>query len=289
MPQSTNNWNHIIKSGSDVVSGISAETSFILTAYKDYNIDANTGANTYSAPAEALKFEYINRATSNENGEILIDFNKIILDKRFYYLTTYFINNIVVLSATTTIQPSVTTFNNQQIKFVATSSHTVDWVLNANTIFGNPAPPNSIIIDNTYPTYQLDTSTQWQTPTLDIQVGNINSIYQSQDFEVIRENYLLQEKEYIIAKQLYEDQLKNPETQLRVIDASVNPPIYFKHVITRCLEFNEGTVSPALDYTSRTELAELNQRLVELNTIIKSIQLLYPDITIESGEGQPYS
>ena len=104
----------------------------------------------------------------------------------------------------------------------------------------------------------------------DKQVKTVNSKI---DFETILDNY--------------RSQLKAQSLDLILSSAEYQPNSFTK-VITRLLEFQEGTLSTSIDYAENANLLDLKDLLGTLNTEIGDLAGLYPEITIEDGEGIPY-
>ena len=104
----------------------------------------------------------------------------------------------------------------------------------------------------------------------------------------IKSNFKTIEEEYILAKKQYEAQLKsNIDISIDVVNKY--EPKTFKNIITRLLEFQEGTINPALDYTKVAGLDIEYKRLETMNKLINSLTKMYPSITIDDGEGIPYN
>ena len=109
-----------------------------------------------------------------------------------------------------------------------------------------------------------------KTDIIDKQVKSVNSKI---DFERDLENY--------------RSQLKAQSLELILSSAEYQPNSFTK-VITRLLEFQEGTLSTSIDYAENANLLDLKDLLGTLNTEIGDLAGLYPEITIEDGEGIPY-
>ena len=65
-------------------------------------------------------------------------------------------------------------------------------------------------------------------------------------------------------------------------------PINITQVITRCLELNVGCVENALTYSRDAAVVAETNRLNGIQNTIEQISALYPNISIEQGEGLPY-
>jgi hypothetical protein len=109
-----------------------------------------------------------------------------------------------------------------------------------------------------------------------------NNIFQ------IKANFKTVEEDYILAKKQYEAQLKS-NIDLEINTVNVYEPTTFKNVITRLLEFQEGTINPSLDYTKVAGLDSEYKKLEVINRLINGLTRMYPKITIKDGEGIPYS
>jgi hypothetical protein len=110
------------------------------------------------------------------------------------------------------------------------------------------------------------------------------------------------DKQLIIQKQVeaaesrinFTEALKNYQSQLiaqseELIISTYNyQPDSFTKVITRLLEFQQGTLVSSLDFAENANLTELYNLLNIINNEIDSLSGLYPLITIEDGEGIPY-
>lgn len=95
----------------------------------------------------------------------------------------------------------------------------------------------------------------------------------------------------------FEQELKNYQAQLiaqsdeLILSTYEYQPTNFTYVITRLLEFQQGTLISALDFAENANLTQLYNLLGPVNGIsyeIDSLAGLYPEITIEDGEGIPY-
>lgn len=97
------------------------------------------------------------------------------------------------------------------------------------------------------------------------------------------------EENYLIAKKEYEDNLRIKDTT-NIFDklASYEPDSWNK-VITRMLEFEEGTLKSALRFAEKTNLTDEYRRLDLISSGIKFLRNKYNDITINDGEGIPYN
>lgn len=108
------------------------------------------------------------------------------------------------------------------------------------------------------------------------------------DFKEMRSNFLNKEREYIVAKQEYETILKSATANVVMPQQETYYPAEFKYVITRALEFKQGTLDPAYIFTTDAKLETESKLLDTLIKVINRLSLLYSDIKIDAGEGQPY-
>ena len=65
-------------------------------------------------------------------------------------------------------------------------------------------------------------------------------------------------------------------------------PATFKNVLTRILEFQEGTLLPAIEYAKVAELEQIQHKLQVVQDYFISILQEYPKVEIGEGEGMPY-
>ena len=105
---------------------------------------------------------------------------------------------------------------------------------------------------------------------------------------MLRQVYKTVEDNYLLVKKQYESQISG-EVNLEIDTLETYEPKSFKAVITRLLEFQVGTLQPALDYTKTTKLTIEYDRLNIMNKLISILCKMYPKITIEDGEGMPYN
>jgi hypothetical protein len=92
---------------------------------------------------------------------------------------------------------------------------------------------------------------------------------------------------YLDMKAQYDAEVKN-NIDLKLDRSNLWEPATFKNVLTRILEFQEGTLLPAIEYAKVAELEQIQQRLQVVQDYFISILQEYPKITIEDGEGMPY-
>jgi hypothetical protein len=108
------------------------------------------------------------------------------------------------------------------------------------------------------------------------------------DLATLRQTYKTVEENYLLVKKQYESQTIG-DVDLEIDTVETYEPTSFKAVITRLLEFQVGTLQPALDYTKTAKLTTEYDRLNTMNKLINIMSRMYPNITIEDGEGIPYN
>jgi hypothetical protein len=107
------------------------------------------------------------------------------------------------------------------------------------------------------------------------------------DLATLRRTYKTVEQNYLLVKKQYESQISG-EIELEIDTFETYEPKNFKTVITRLLEFQVGTLQPALEYTKTTKLTTEYDRLNTMDKLINILSKMYPNITIDDGEGIPY-
>jgi hypothetical protein len=130
------------------------------------------------------------------------------------------------------------------------------------------------------------------------EIGNISqfdfdllSISNDLDITILKDKFKQAEKTYLFAKEEYVNNLKNVSIDTSPVFERVAEyePTSWVYVITRLLELNEGTIEPALRFTKNAEMSVENKRLTMIQKTIENLLNLYPDITIDDGEGLPYA
>ncbi len=118
----------------------------------------------------------------------------------------------------------------------------------------------------------------------------LTSIKNDLNISTLKENYKNAEYNYLVAKEEYTNNLKNVSIDTSDIFERVSEyePTSWVYVITRLLELNEGTIAPALRFTKNGGMDVENKRLTMILKTIENLLNMYPDITIEDGEGIPY-
>lgn len=106
--------------------------------------------------------------------------------------------------------------------------------------------------------------------------------------DVLEKNFRDAEATYITAKKIFEENLKSVDTSKIFEQLTDYEPSNWTKVITRLLEFEEGTLDAGLRFCKKTGLDEEFKRLDMIKTSILYLKNLYPDIKISKGEGIPY-
>ena len=108
------------------------------------------------------------------------------------------------------------------------------------------------------------------------------------ELATLRRTYKTVEDNYLLVKKQFESQVTG-DIDLEIDTAETYEPKTFKNVITRLLEFQSGTLHPAIAYTKTAKLTTENERLTIIDNLVNLLAQQYPDITIEDGEGIPYN
>lgn len=109
------------------------------------------------------------------------------------------------------------------------------------------------------------------------------------NFIQLRAQYKTAEEKYLLIKQRYESEIVSNIIDVELPINDSYEPINFAQVITRLLEFQAGTLVPGMSHANSLNLETEYKRLDTLNKIINNITRMYPKITIDDGEGIPYS
>ena len=108
------------------------------------------------------------------------------------------------------------------------------------------------------------------------------------DLVTLRQTYKTVEENYLLVKKQYESQVSG-DVDLEIDTVETYEPTTFKNVITRLLEFQVGTLQPALEYTKTAKLTTEYDRLNTMDKLVNILSKMYPNITIDDGEGIPYN
>jgi hypothetical protein len=92
---------------------------------------------------------------------------------------------------------------------------------------------------------------------------------------------------YLKLKAEYDAEIKG-NVDLKLDRSNEWEPATFKNVLTRILEFQTGTLLPAIEYCKVAGLDVIQGRLKIIQDLFVVILNEYPKITIEDGEGRPY-
>ena len=294
-----------ISGSGDPATGLVAQTEFAVYFYKTGTIVGDPINNYFKDPVQSItvndykqgtkEYDRLNvKNTVDSTGILTISIETLItlpiFDKYAY--------GLISGSGYGASLTANTTFPEQELNGITYSKQTsaIDWVLTTGRL--NNGAVNWYPINSGYPhpNYTLDPSNQtnWKqinaSGSIDqtILLTDINfTNYGAPEWETIREAYLKAESVYLSAKNTYQAILDNPEIDLGFTEAHY--PAKFKHLITRAEQFLNTTVTPALEYTSRSNLTSLYARYSELNSVINQIKSIYPNIQIDEGdEATPY-
>ena len=108
------------------------------------------------------------------------------------------------------------------------------------------------------------------------------------DLKTLMSKYKEQELQFFATKAQYEADIKD-NLDITVEKGQEYEPDTFRKVITRILEFQKGTLNFAIDYAKTTGLTTEQQRLTTINNIMDILTKMYPNVTIDDGEGIPYN
>ena len=108
------------------------------------------------------------------------------------------------------------------------------------------------------------------------------------DLATLRQTYKTVEENYLLVKKRYESQIVG-EVDLEIDTTETYEPKTLKTVITRLLEFQVGTLQPALEYTKTAKLTTEYDRLNTMDKLVNILSKMYPNIKIDDGEGIPYN
>ena len=125
-------------------------------------------------------------------------------------------------------------------------------------------------------------------------VNNNDSFYpeliedKPKDLKTLMFKYKEQELQFFATKAQYEADIKD-NLDITVEKGQYYEPDTFRKVITRILEFQKGTLNFAIDYAKTTGLTTEQQRLTTINNVMDILTKMYPNVTIDDGEGIPYN
>jgi hypothetical protein len=107
------------------------------------------------------------------------------------------------------------------------------------------------------------------------------------DITRLKQSYKTIEETYLLIKKQYETQISG-EIELDMDTEEDYHPTNFKVVITRLLELQEGTLKQAIDYTKTTGLKTEYDWITAIDKLVTTLSSMYPNVTIDDGEGIPY-
>lgn len=93
---------------------------------------------------------------------------------------------------------------------------------------------------------------------------------------------------YTITKSNIEQKISLSDKEIEIVTEDYEP-INFNYVVTRLLEFKEGTLNPGLIFCEQFGLKKELDILKTFDRCILRMTQLYPNVTIDDGEGIPYS
>jgi hypothetical protein len=109
------------------------------------------------------------------------------------------------------------------------------------------------------------------------------------NFTQLKSQYKTAENNYLQIKKRYESEVISNIVDVELPINDTYEPVNFSQVVTRLLEFQTGTLVPGMSHAKSLNLETEYKRLDTLNKIINSLTRMYPKITIDDGEGIPYS
>jgi hypothetical protein len=117
-------------------------------------------------------------------------------------------------------------------------------------------------------------------------VGSINN--KATDLKSLVMDFKSKELDYFHAKALLEAEVKN-NIDIQLESVNGYEPENFTKVITRILEFQRGTLEPAIEFTRVANMKKEHNNLKAINNIMNTTVNMYPKIDIKMGEGIPYN
>jgi hypothetical protein len=240
----------------------------IVTAINLLNKDGQIKSLNEKDPASPISRYTINDTTdtlanvnfkTNDDGYVNINLSSMLTNTAF--IKFYRKYNVAVTLSLTIEIPKTDIFN----VFVSNIKITPNWDTKSNTIAFED-----------YDYYQND-DTIILSPISD----------KITDLATLRQTYNTVQETYLLVKKQFESQTAG-DIDLEIDTVEDYEPRTFKNVITRLLEFQLGTLTPAIDYTKIAKLTTEYDRLNTINKIINIVCRMYPNITIEDGEGIPY-
>ena len=210
---------------------------------------------------------------SNSEGEVILNSDKIIQTKEFTKYWELYLDDVVARGESGTFE----------LKSKTTSKPTDNYSSFSNIIeFSLSDNSKDIGKDEKTGFYSIPEISYHKTIVL-------LSIDDSEvDIDTLEKNFRDAEDTYITTKKIFEENLKLVDTSKIFEKLTDYEPSNWTKVITRLLEFEEGTLDAGLRFCKKTGLDEEFKRLDMIKTSILYIKNLYPDISISDGEGIPY-
>jgi hypothetical protein len=111
--------------------------------------------------------------------------------------------------------------------------------------------------------------------------------YDTETISKLKSSFKDLEAQYLVAKAQYETEVK--DAGLIVFEQNESyEPSNGTYIITRMLEFQLGTLVPALRHFKKTQNNLALQCVQTTDRSITNLVKLFPDIKIDDGEGMPY-
>jgi hypothetical protein len=93
---------------------------------------------------------------------------------------------------------------------------------------------------------------------------------------------------YTITKSNIEQKISLSDKEIEIVTEDYEP-INFNYVVTRLLEFKEGTLNAGLTFCEQFGLKKELEILKTIDRNVLRMSELYPKLTLDDGEGIPYS
>lgn len=126
---------------------------------------------------------------------------------------------------------------------------------------------------------------------LDINLNNNFELpglaYNIDDIKKLKIDFKSLEAQYLTAKAAYETEVKDAGILVFEQNESYEPSDG-TYIITRMLEFQLGTLIPAIRHFETTQNNIALRHVTAINRSITNLTKQFPDITIDDGEGMPY-
>jgi hypothetical protein len=96
------------------------------------------------------------------------------------------------------------------------------------------------------------------------------------------------EDTYLIAKSNIEQKITLSDKEIEIVTQDYEP-VNFNYVVTRMLEFKEGTLNAGMTFCEQFGLRRELEILKTIDRQISRMSEIYPKLTLDDGEGIPYS